>query len=304
LSGGNKRKLSVAISLIGDPQVLLLDEPSAGMDPQARRFMWNVIQELSQTRKQAAVVLTTHSMEECEALCSRAAIMVNGTLRTIGTHQEIKQTYGQGRELVVKLIPPTKEDIDAVVSRWGSSSSSGAAADSLTRGMARGLLSSESQWVRTACDTSLAPFSSSKPTCSRTVFGEWVFGARQVEKLVSWVAKLDSQSVWLQWIGFTLKFRVSESEPLGVLFGKLHSQKGDLRILEYALSPTTLEQIFHSFALEQISGDKAEDGEGNAPGAGKLDDLAMLMLKLDELSGGAEGNTDGNTNDAPAVVKC
>ena len=50
LSGGNKRKLCVAISMMGDPEIILLDEPSAGMDPEARRFMWNVINEIAQTR--------------------------------------------------------------------------------------------------------------------------------------------------------------------------------------------------------------------------------------------------------------
>jgi len=63
-SGGNKRKLSVAIALIGEPAVVLLDEPSTGMDPEARRFMWDVI---SASTKGRTIVLTSHSMEECEA---------------------------------------------------------------------------------------------------------------------------------------------------------------------------------------------------------------------------------------------
>jgi len=67
-SGGNKRKLSLAVSLIGAPRVLLLDEPSSGMDAFARRQMWDVIAAVSADR---SVVLTTHSMEECEALCTR-----------------------------------------------------------------------------------------------------------------------------------------------------------------------------------------------------------------------------------------
>jgi len=86
------------------------------------------------------------------------------------------------------------------------------------------------------------------------------------------------------------------------LFGKLHNNKQNLRILEYALSPTTLEQIFHSFALEQTSEDLAAadqivEGEGNAPGAGKLDDLATLVLKLDEVNGRAESQ---RSTEAPA----
>ena len=72
-SGGNKRKLSLALALVGNPRVLFLDEPSSGMDPVARRHMWDTIVENTQDR---SMVLTTHYMDECEALCNRIAIMV------------------------------------------------------------------------------------------------------------------------------------------------------------------------------------------------------------------------------------
>lgn len=78
LSGGNKRKLSVAMALIGNPPIILLDEPSAGMDPEARRFMWQVVEKISQRDKKSAVILTTHSMEEAEALSTKLGIMVRG----------------------------------------------------------------------------------------------------------------------------------------------------------------------------------------------------------------------------------
>lgn len=78
LSGGNKRKLSVGMALIGNPPIILLDEPSAGMDPEARRFMWQVVEKISQRDKKSAVILTTHSMEEAEALTTKLGIMVRG----------------------------------------------------------------------------------------------------------------------------------------------------------------------------------------------------------------------------------
>ena len=79
--------MSLAVALIGDPRVLLLDEPSTGMDPEARRSMWEVIEAVSGKR---SVVLVSHSMEECEALCTRIGIMVSGRLqcfRLDTTHQ-------------------------------------------------------------------------------------------------------------------------------------------------------------------------------------------------------------------------
>ncbi len=84
-SGGNKRKLSVAIALLGGPSIILLDEPSAGMDPESRRFMWSVINKLTTESKNSSILLTTHSMEEAEALATKIAIMVEGKIVTIGT---------------------------------------------------------------------------------------------------------------------------------------------------------------------------------------------------------------------------
>ncbi len=66
LSGGNKRKLSVALAMLGNPPIVFLDEPSTGMDPEARRFMWDIISRITTRRKLSSIILTTHSMEEAE----------------------------------------------------------------------------------------------------------------------------------------------------------------------------------------------------------------------------------------------
>ncbi|XP_030372011.1 ATP-binding cassette sub-family A member 2-like [Scaptodrosophila lebanonensis] len=100
-SGGSKRKLSLAISLINNPSVLYLDEPSAGMDPGARRQMWNLLTEFREHGK--AVVLTSHCMEEVEALCMRVAIMVDGEFKCIGTTQTLKNKYSKGFVLKIRV---------------------------------------------------------------------------------------------------------------------------------------------------------------------------------------------------------
>uniref|UniRef100_A0A8B9LWW8 P-type phospholipid transporter n=1 Tax=Astyanax mexicanus TaxID=7994 RepID=A0A8B9LWW8_ASTMX len=100
-SGGNMRKLSTAIALIGGPPVVFLDEPTTGMDPKARRALWNCI--LSIIKEGRSVVLTSHSMEECEALCTRMAIMVNGTFRCMGSVQHLKNRFGDGYTIVLRV---------------------------------------------------------------------------------------------------------------------------------------------------------------------------------------------------------
>ncbi|GAM22430.1 hypothetical protein SAMD00019534_056050 [Acytostelium subglobosum LB1] len=99
-SGGNKRKLSLSVAMIGNPSVVFLDEPSTGCDPQVRRFMWNVISELGANK---VIIITTHSMEECEALCQRISIMKDGKFTCLGSNQHIKSKFGSGYSLDFKI---------------------------------------------------------------------------------------------------------------------------------------------------------------------------------------------------------
>ncbi|XP_015688864.2 ABC transporter A family member 10-like [Oryza brachyantha] len=100
-SGGMKRRLSVAISLIGDPKVVYMDEPSSGLDPASRKDLWNAVKSAKQDR---AIILTTHSMEEAEALCDRIGIIANGSLQCIGNSKELKAKYGGSYVLTVTTV--------------------------------------------------------------------------------------------------------------------------------------------------------------------------------------------------------
>lgn len=111
-SGGNKRKLSVAIAMLGNPPIVFLDEPSTGMDPKARRFMWDVISRIATKRKRSSIILTTHSMEEAEALSTKIAIQVEGIIKCIGPIQHIKNRYGNGYEVEIKGTLPTHEKLN------------------------------------------------------------------------------------------------------------------------------------------------------------------------------------------------
>jgi ABC-2 type transport system ATP-binding protein len=87
LSGGQKQRLALACALVGDPDFLFLDEPTTGLDPQARRQLWDLIEEFKQSRR--TILLTTHYMDEAERLCDRVAIMDHGKVIALGTPREL-----------------------------------------------------------------------------------------------------------------------------------------------------------------------------------------------------------------------
>ena len=100
LSGGNKRKLCLAMAMLGQPKVIYIDEASAGIDPASRRIMWKAIKSEGAN---SAVVQTTHAMEVAEALSSKLGIMVAGKFTCFGSLQYIKSTFGKGYEIELNL---------------------------------------------------------------------------------------------------------------------------------------------------------------------------------------------------------
>jgi len=118
-SGGMKRRLSLACATIGQPQIVFLDECSTGVDPVARREIWKMISDMVSNdkltpEKRPSVVLTTHSMEECEALCPRIGIMANGRLRCLGSAQRLKSKFGQGYQVEMKIKNVEEVDSDYI----------------------------------------------------------------------------------------------------------------------------------------------------------------------------------------------
>nr|XP_031327040.1 ATP-binding cassette sub-family A member 3-like [Camelus dromedarius] len=107
-SGGNKRKLNTAIALMGKSSVVFLDEPSTGMDPVARRLLWDTVTWMCKTGK--AIIITSHSMEECEALCTRLAIMVKGQFKCLGSPQHLRNKFGNVYILTAKIKIDENED--------------------------------------------------------------------------------------------------------------------------------------------------------------------------------------------------
>jgi ABC-2 type transport system ATP-binding protein len=107
LSGGQQQRLSVALALINDPDIAFLDEPTTGLDPQARRNLWSVIESMSYQGK--TVFLTTHYMEEAERLCDRVAVVDHGNIIATGSPRDLIQTYFKENAIEFDMDPPPPE---------------------------------------------------------------------------------------------------------------------------------------------------------------------------------------------------
>ncbi|TVU09289.1 hypothetical protein EJB05_42752 [Eragrostis curvula] len=111
-SGGMKRRLAVAISLIGDPKAVFMDEPSTGLDPASRNNLWNVVKEAKRDR---AIILTTHSMEEAEVLCDRLGIFVDGGFQCLGNPKELKGRFGGTYIFTMTTAPEQEQEVEQLV---------------------------------------------------------------------------------------------------------------------------------------------------------------------------------------------
>jgi ABC-2 type transport system ATP-binding protein len=103
LSGGQKQRLAMACALVGDPRLLFLDEPTTGLDPQARRHLWDLLEELKLAGR--TIILTTHYMDEAERLCERVGVMDHGRIIALGTPQELIASVG-GEHIVEFVVTP------------------------------------------------------------------------------------------------------------------------------------------------------------------------------------------------------
>lgn len=123
LSGGNKRKLCVSMSMLANPKIMFFDEPSSGVDPISRRFLWKSL-SLSSRTKDAAMVLTTHTMSEAESLCSRIGILIKGRFVTVATPSELKLKYGKGFRVGIRYEPIHENEIvQTVMKEFGTETS-------------------------------------------------------------------------------------------------------------------------------------------------------------------------------------
>ncbi|CAM9584856.1 unnamed protein product [Chrysoparadoxa australica] len=259
LSGGNKRKLSLAMAVMGEPTVILLDEPSAGMDPVARQQMWNVV---TAAAEKCAIVLTSHSMEEVEAICSRISIMVAGRIQAIGTSSHLKTRFSVGYKLDVLCAQPTAGELATFAGVSGielvgevrgpvqlaealagvkdavrEEITSGALGQLIHASMVDGIGAARNQ----AEQQGVSALELASLACSvlwRQDIIDFVMGAFQGASLT------ETQ-------GARLTFTLPETGlSLADMFEVLERSSKEMHIEAFTLGQTTLEQVFNRFAAE------------------------------------------------------
>lgn len=235
LSGGNKRKLCVAISLLGGPSVILLDEPSAGMDPESRRFMWSVVGNIAQ-KKTSAVVLTTHSMEEAEALSTKMGILVKGGIfKCFGSSQHIRNKFGKGYVIEIKIRNLDESELPAKKEEY---------------------LTGEGQAKPNALFGDQINFLVHNATVDASQEKDKIRVAHAEINL--FLAVLELCKVFkvvevIEQYGNYIRCRVDKlDKSIGFVFGLVEGFKSKFEMSEYSVSQTTLEQIFQQFADVQF----------------------------------------------------
>jgi energy-coupling factor transporter ATP-binding protein EcfA2 len=275
LSGGNKRKLSVAMATIAEPPMVFLDEPSAGMDPVARRGMWSLIQNIADKRQKSVVILTTHSMEESEALCSRIAIQVDGQFRCLGNAQEIKSRYGHGLELNIRLATPTTDELAAACTKLGGVAGKVVSVEEAVRLM-NGVFGEEVTNVvknRHGSPLMTLPGKSQNRGVQLGILSEWGILQGRIAKFENFMvgtlgAEAGGQPCCnvLEKTQNVVRYQIlpkaleGKFKSLGALFQLFKENSKDLLLEDFQICQTSLEQVFNRFAATQAS----QEGYGAA----------------------------------------
>ena len=250
-SGGNKRKLSVAIALIGNPAVVFLDEPSAGMDPEARKKLWKVLARVKEN--DSAVIITTHSMEEAEALCDRMTIMVRGVFKCIGTCAEIKDKFGDTYELEIKFESPSIDEVSEVCDRITKEIGENG---KINFGNYKEILRAlDLRYLKKLIKPN-GPGSGiylsidGDGFASKETFAYWCIVENLGYHMMKYLVSQFEDVIVIEHYNLMTKYRLKRYlvRSLGLLFSVIEERRKDMGIADYAITMTSLEQIFNRFA--------------------------------------------------------
>ena len=257
LSGGNKRKLSVAIALICSPPIILLDEPSTGMDPEARKYMWEVINRVSRNQKKSTIIMTTHSMEEAETLCKKIGILVDGQFKCLGTKDEIKEQFGFGYEINLQINTP---DIDYLYNLYKVNNEDKEKSINLNTleeslklyGLKNYLdLINKDSFGKNIFEELI-----NQGNISFDIIFLWVYYLKNVLGMIKIIMNYFDEifCVDCRENNFIFKIKRNKTEgekSIGFLFELIEENKSKFNISQYFLQLSSLEQIFNKFAQEK-----------------------------------------------------
>ena len=248
LSGGNKRKLTLALALIKSPQVLILDEPTNGVDPLARRYIWQVLRGIRK-RSAPTILLTSHSLDEVEALCDRIAIIANGVVHCSGTLLQLKAQHRAGYILECRF---SFKAVDADVVRIQQEADDYLELhpDQTIRDAFQAINPSLTDVV----DRIICQLGSEVPLgtiCKLIAVNERMDKTNAVVEQ-TWPGAQE-QARNGQNVRYSLGSDVSDTCISGV-FEVMERSKSELQICEYSISQSTLDHLFHAIAQETHSG--------------------------------------------------
>jgi len=285
-SGGMKRKLSVACATIGNPEIVFLDEPSTGMDPVSRRELWKVISAMVvgdiNSNYTCSVILTTHSMEECEALCPRIAIMAEGNLKCIGSAQHLKNRFGQGYQVELKVAEPSHDDDDlkqivgVLLELKGDEvvldPENGAGRNEIFFNLEQAISAARkvagddhiSDKINEHDPSGYLIFknANSEVGVELEVLAAFFATTLRMKRLTTFFAEKYKTSVIREVQDTRIRFEVpSAGIKVGSLFSSIEENKEDLNLQDYGISQTTLEQVFNMHAaVAEAKKQGADDG--------------------------------------------
>ena len=298
LSGGNKRKLSVAISLLANPQIVLLDEPSTGMDPEARRFMWSIIHKTSKLGKKSSVIMTTHSMDEAETLCKRIGIMVNGEFVCLGKASQIKDKYGYGYEIDIRIKPLTVQQQDEYIQILNNSdynfpndsinyymninsnldinnNNNNIKYNRKTKLNLENIIDilkklNKNNYIDELKEDRLGKKIVKDIELNGSIvlitLLNWIFFVKNAFKFIQ-NAKVYFEEIFLsEHIENNFLFKMKKgpnTKSIGFFFGLFEKHKEECFVTEYSIQPTSLEQIFNKFAKAQIAEQNSKKNNKN-----------------------------------------
>ena len=310
LSGGNKRKLSVAISLLCNPQIVLLDEPSTGMDPEARRFMWSIIHKTSKMGKKSSVIMTTHSMDEAETLCKRMGIMVNGEFVCLGKASQIKDKYGYGYEIDLRIKPLTVEQqneyiniingydktfpYDTIINKANNNNNNfiynkkskinfeniNDILVKLNKKYFIQELKEDRLGKKLVKDIEL------NGKIQLVTLLNWIFFVQNAFKFIKNAKNYFDEIYLSEHIENNFLFKMKKgpnTKSIGFFFGLFEKHKEECFVTEYSIQQTSLEQIFNIFAKAQIAEQNTDKKKKNKTEIKQIEEVKNEILVTDEL---------------------